>query len=117
MSNKTYILNSDGEPELCEDIQKWGAWMAVHVEERLIAVSTDGKGEPGAVKISTVFMGLDHSFGETDNPVLFETRITNGIHDGYVEQYSTRKAALEGQDKAVKRVFGEFASYADKGEA
>lgn len=111
MSNKTYILNSEGEPEPCEDYSKWGAWFNVHKEERMLAESTDGKGGPGEIKIITIFLGLDHSFGKGAEPLLFETRVINGVHDGYIERFTTRQAALEGHDAAVKKVFGEFASY------
>lgn len=110
MSNRTYILNSEGEPELCEDYSKWGAWFSVHKKERMLAESDDGKEGPGKVKIITIFLGLDHSFGRGD-PLLFETRVINGVHDGYKERFTTREAAMEGHDAAVKKVFGEFASY------
>lgn len=42
----------------------------------------------GGVRVSTVFLGFDHNiFG--DIPLLFETMIFGGEHDGYQERCST----------------------------
>lgn len=48
----------------------------------------------GDIYVSTVFLGLDHSFGSFGEckPVLFETMIFGGEHDQYQEGH---KRALE----------------------
>lgn len=56
------------------------------------------------VSISTVFLGLDHSFGRTERPILFETMIFGGVHDEYQDRYSTWNEAVEGHIKASKLV-------------
>lgn len=102
MSNRMYIINSAGHVELCPDLSEWGAWMAVHDEERHLAVS-----EKGIVKVSTLFLGLDHGYGtDSDAPILWETRILRGIHDGETTRYSTKEEALKGHEKMVEMAFG-----------
>jgi hypothetical protein len=100
LSNKTYILDSAGQPLQEKDIQKWGAWFQVHTKERIVAETEKGK-----AKVLTIFLGLDHNFGQGE-PILFETRIINGIHDGYNDRYTTRGAAEAGHKEAVRLAFG-----------
>lgn len=56
------------------------------------------------MRVSTVFLGLDHSFGLAGDrlPLLWETMIFGGKHDGYVDRYSSRGAALKGHAKALE---------------
>jgi hypothetical protein len=53
--------------------------------------------------ISTVFLGLDHSFpwNEDKRPVLWETMIFGGEHDQYQERYSSYEDALKGHQTAI----------------
>lgn len=57
-------------------------------------------------KISTVFLGLDHSW-ESDIPVLWETMIFGGKEDMYQDRYASYKEALIGHEKAVNLVKNE----------
>jgi hypothetical protein len=78
-----YILDAAGNPELCDDTQKWGRWFR-DVANRTVAkddVSDD-------VRVSTVFLGIDHSFDE-GVPVLWETMIFGGPHNDYQERYTS----------------------------
>jgi hypothetical protein len=50
--------------------------------------------------VSTVFLGIDHSFGRGD-PVLFETMIFGGPLDGYQWRYCTYAEAEHGHADAV----------------
>ncbi len=52
------------------------------------------------VRVSTVFLGLDHSWDEGP-PVLWETMIFGGIHDDYQERYTSYKDARLGHERAV----------------
>jgi hypothetical protein len=66
---------------------------------RKVAVNTISSG----VRISTVFLGLDHSFGEGE-PVLFET-MTFGLGDDDIQQrYTTREEAIAGHAQVVELV-------------
>lgn len=88
-----YILD-DKTPIECPDIIEWGKWF--EKAERHVA-----KTEAGDVKVSTVFLGLDHSFGEGP-PLLFETMIFGGDHDEEMWRYSTWDEAEQGHESACK---------------
>lgn len=55
------------------------------------------------VNISTVFLGLNHSWCE-HKPLWFETMIFGGKFDEYQERYTTYDEAVEGHKKAVHKV-------------
>lgn len=54
----------------------------------------------GDVRVSTVFLGLDHGYGDGP-PLIFETMIFGGDHDGEQWRYSTWQEAEEGHAAAV----------------
>jgi hypothetical protein len=56
-----------------------------------------------SVRISTVFLGLDHSFGE-EAPVLFETMVFGGKLDGRQQRYGTVDDAERGHARWVTKV-------------
>ena len=93
MSNN-YIL--DGKtPVLCDDLLTWAKWF--ETANRHVA-----KTEIGDVRISTVFLGLDHSW-VGGPPLLFETLVFGGELDQEQERYSTWDEAEEGHKRMVKR--------------
>ena len=57
----------------------------------------------GNVRVSTVFLGLDHSHGHGE-PVLFETMVFGGKHDELMARYSTHTEALNGHREIVALV-------------
>lgn len=61
------------------------------------------KTSEGPVDVSTVFLGLDHSFGGKGTPILYETMVFGGRMDDYQERYHTRAEALVGHER-VKRL-------------
>jgi hypothetical protein len=89
-----YILDENGEPKEA-DYLEWTKWVANDIRRLLARI--------GDVKISTVFLGLDHYFFG-DKPVLWETNIFGGEHDGYQERYSSKEDALKGHKKACDLV-------------
>lgn len=55
--------------------------------------------EIGQSRISTVFLSMDHGLAGLigdGTPVLFETMVLGGEHDGYQERYHTYDEAEEG---------------------
>ncbi len=50
--------------------------------------------------ISTVWRGLDRQVGEGP-PLIFETMIFGGPHNGYCEHYPTEREALTGHQRTV----------------
>lgn len=59
------------------------------------------RSESGDVLVSTVWLGLDHSFGDGP-PLIFETMIFGGEHDEDQWRYSTEAEALEGHRRACE---------------
>ena len=62
---------------ICADEKEWLEWLETMKE---VIVHVD-KTEKGKVMVSTVFLRIDHSFG-SGPPLLFETMIFGGKHDG-----------------------------------
>ena len=91
MSDK-YIL--DGKQVVSADFMEWAKWF--ETADRRVAKTTVND----EVNVSTVFLGLDHSFGDGP-PLLFETMIFGGEHDQYQELFETWDQAEEGHTVAV----------------
>jgi hypothetical protein len=68
----------------CNDLMKWAHWFET-ADRRVAETIVDGK------RVSTVFIGLDHQFGDGD-PLIFETMIFGDDNDG---EYQTRCATWE----------------------
>ena len=98
-----YILDADGQP-VKADLMTWAKWFKT--AERHVAKDSIGQPEGTDIDISTVFLGLDHRFSNTGEPVLWETMIFGGPHDGYQDRYTSRADADAGHAKAVRIVKG-----------
>ena len=95
MNSGRYML--DGKKAVaCDDLIKWANWFAT--ANRHVA-----KEEIGDATISTVFLGLNHSFGEP-RPLLFETMVFGGDLDEYQERCSTWEEAETMHAETVRRV-------------
>ena len=73
-----YILDGHSAIE-CNDILEWSKWFEANMKNHHVA---DEK--IGDARVSTVFLGIDHSFGDGP-PLLFETMVFGGPLDQ--EQY------------------------------
>jgi hypothetical protein len=90
-----YILDADGYPVPEPDLLTWAKWF--ETANRQLA-----KDElPNGAKVSTIFLGLDHSFFG-GRPQLWETMVFGGPQDGYQERYASREEALAGHARAVE---------------
>lgn len=81
-----YVL--DGRvPRKEPDSRKWALWF--ETADRRVASDSIG-----SMRISTVFLGIDHSFGG-GSPLLFETMIFGGPEsvDGFADRCSTWESA------------------------
>lgn len=56
---------------------------------------------PGQVCVSTVWLGIDHSFGEGP-PEIWETMIFGGDHDQECWRYSSDESAFAGHARIVQ---------------
>ena len=90
-----YVLDDGGNPIPEPDLRKWGTWM--QTADRRIALTKLNDN----IKVSTVFLGLDHNFDDEGPPILYETMIFDGNRDQYTKRYPTKEEALEGHAKAV----------------
>jgi hypothetical protein len=77
-----------------------GLWMQQNRDARRVAFTqiTDD------IEVSTVFLGLDHNFGDGDKPVLFETLVFGGPMNGYMDRYENWFEAEQGHQEIVDKV-------------
>ena len=76
------------------DLETWAE--SFHDNDtRRVARDTVGKAD-----VSTVFLGVDHSFGG-EKPLWFETMIFGGQYDEWQRRYTTWDEALAGHKKIV----------------
>ena len=92
MNNKHYILKNKEVIE--SDFMTWAKFF--ESKERIVKQE-----EVNGYKVSTVFLGIDHNFGE-GKPLLFETMVFGG-KDEEQERYSTYKQAEQGHKKMVDK--------------
>lgn len=88
-----YILEGK-KPVPVSDLLVWGHWF--ESADRIVAKTTVGK-----LKVSTVFLGLDHNWGEGP-PALFETMIFGIDDDEYQTRCSTWEEAEAQHAEAVR---------------
>ena len=80
------------------DLLKWARWIESadrHVRDTF----------RDDVRVSTVFLGLDHSFSASGPPVLFETMVFVNGSSETCERYSTWAEAEEGHARTVDQIF------------
>ena len=86
-------------------LREWGD-MYNHPERRIVK-----QDHVGRYFVSTVLLGVDHSFTPEGPPILFETMIfdNKGVQgqglgeDVFCDRYTNKDAALAGHDQAVER--------------
>lgn len=98
-----YILDADGNPVPCLDTLEWARWF----EGAFRRVAFTDLGEVLG-QVSTVFLGLDHNFNPMRDPlsyrpVLWETMVFGGLHDGEMCRYDSLEAAQRGHEAMVQR--------------
>ena len=94
-----YVLNDKGEPMPCDNVLEWGRFM----EDRALRIVEHTM--VGTIKVSTVFLGLDHSFC-SGPPMLWETMIFGGPLDQEMDRYHSLDSAQLGHAQTVARVRG-----------
>ena len=92
-----YILRGK-TPILEENILVWAQWFET-------ANRTVVRTEMGTEVVSTIFLGIDHSFGN-EIPILFETMVFGGDYDGDEKRYSTWEEAEVGHNEMVNMIKG-----------
>lgn len=90
-----YILGSNGIPAPEPDALRWAAWFENPDHRRIADTALFGN-----VRVSTVFLGMDHNFFFEGPPVLFETMIFGGPLDREIWRYATIEQATLGHERA-----------------
>lgn len=99
MEQGYWILNEKREPVKVADVLTWGKFF--ESADRVVKQEVIDD-----AKISTVFLGIDHNWNDGP-PVLFETMIFGGEHDGHQDRCSTWKQAERMHEAACAMVRGE----------
>jgi hypothetical protein len=84
-------------PVVCRDVVEWGQW--VESNDRIVEQTHVGR-----VFVSTIFLGIDLSFGDGYPPLLFETRVFGGWEDGQQVRTSTWETAVAVHTQVVALV-------------
>lgn len=91
-----YAILIDGEV-VGATLLEWARWFDDDDKRRV------AKTMIGEVMVSTVFLGLDHRFGE-GRPLWFETMVFGGEHDDELERYTTVEESRLGHERWVDKV-------------
>lgn len=108
----TYILDKDGVPKLEPDFLIWGKWWGDHRQECRVGWTVM---VPFLHYVSTVFLGLDHSFTAAGPPLLWETFVygsdtlveytTRPWGGGEIVRWASLAEAREAHRRIVKRAW------------
>jgi hypothetical protein len=99
MTDNHYIL--DGKKLIKVDLLTWAKWLETAGKKRIVKQEKLKNGK----WVSTVFLGLDYSFGGSI-PLLFETMIfpSKGNYGELdMDRYSTWEEAEQGHKEMVKK--------------
>jgi hypothetical protein len=102
-----YILNDDKSISPVRDVSVWANWRGNDDGKHVVAHTMVNED----VFVSTVFMGLDHRIFGKGEPILFETMIFGGEHNGYQERCCTWNQALKEHSIACGMVEGKISRY------
>lgn len=90
----------------CLDLLAWARWMEGNRGKRHVAddrLTGEVDGESVAIRISTVFLGVDHNWFDRSDPLLFESMIFGGPHDGDQWRYASWDEAEAGHAEMLER--------------
>lgn len=91
-----WILDAERRPVPAADVLEWGHFF--ESGERIVKQT-----ELGDVRVSTVFLGVDHRWFGGGPPLLFETMIFGGPLDQWQWRYASWDDAETGHRVAVRR--------------
>jgi hypothetical protein len=85
-----YTLDRLDNPVPVDDNAVWGEWMANNYTKRIVRQE-----RVFGVWVSTVFLGMDHSFGRNSVPLVFETMAFGGTST-WLETHQQRCGSMAG---------------------
>ena len=97
-----YYILKNKEAVAINDVKVWGAWF--ETADRTV-MRTYKEGGDKTSFISTVFLGLDHSYG--GEPLLFETMVFDEDGGDYEVRCRTWDQAVEQHCRAVLQFYGQ----------
>ena len=98
MTDNWILGGDDGHtPVPVDDLSDWAR--RFRITDRHVAQT-----DVGPSHVSTVFLGIDHNFGDDGPPVLFETLVFDGPLAGEMTRYCTWADAAAGHTEMVARV-------------
>ena len=107
MKKARYVIMTEAGELVPVGPIRWARWLEENRTLRQLE-----QDEVEGVLISTVFLGLDHSFEKDAPPLYFESMVFKKTgkkvdwHELEMERYSTRDEALRGHRKLVKKYSG-----------
>lgn len=109
MSGGHLWYDRDGQPI---SVAQWERLRGLGEIYLRVALTDIGEGED-AVRVSTVWLGLDHNWTPSGPPLIFETMIFGGPLDTECWRWPTTADAQRGHDEAVRLVMLERAATMD----
>lgn len=106
MDERYYILDKEHKIVPVEDVVQWSKWF--EKAERRIRVSR----HPMFV-VSTIFLGINHSFIPGNPPLFFETAIKEGEFWDVVKRHSTHMEAVHYHLEATLELEKKYGGEAD----
>jgi len=95
MDDEGLFFDRDGNPMSQE---QWTETFAIRHTKDYKQVAFEDMDD---VHVSTVWLGMNHNFTGVGPPLIFETMIFGGPHEGWTQRYPTEAAAIAGHDQAV----------------
>ena len=92
--HKYYVLDGR-EIAVVDSSREWGEFFNQTDKRRV------GADDVRDLHVSTVFLGIDHSWVEDGPPILFETMVLRGSEDVYMRRYATYDEAEAGHREVV----------------
>lgn len=111
-----YILTKNKKVRKVKDVIVWGQFLKEGEKRRVgLDYVSFGKRNQHTIQISTVFLGLDYSFGfeKGAKPVVFETMTFSEFKkiEQVQERYCTYEEALAGHKKVVAKIKRQVKAY------
>jgi hypothetical protein len=93
---KLYILK-DRQVVPVDSIAEWGIFFMK--PDRIVA-----QWDFDNVRVSTVFLGIEHGWSDEGQPIVFETMVFNGPMDGHQERSATWQEAEQIHERVCAEV-------------
>lgn len=98
-----YILDDDNMP-VPVTMGQYFAWHKTINEDARTGIGrTEAKTTRGDVTVSTVFLGADHGWGESCQPVLWETMVFRDCDDVEMDRYTSYADAMRGHEYLCRK--------------